>query len=219
MKKFITYIFIFFCTFSYSQDDDATADVIAAITAASLNEWAALNLMAEKQEKVYKSVKDIAYKSAVMVVLKRKYLKSLKKVNPILKKSLFYKEIIDIGKEIYDYQEESLKLAKDYADIYEKATLNKVKILSKVLPIMEDLRLAFIESDENLIDDIDRLDIMEMIKNDLVIIRYLSHQYYLNIRTLVLTSDTEPSKIDFSDLLKDLESDFDKIFPEDLNKE
>jgi len=219
MNKLIILFFAFFCITPCFSQDDATADIVAAIALNGYTEWEGLKAVADKQEEVHASVKDIAYKTAVMVVMKNKYLNSLKDANPLLEKGLFFLEMIKTGEDIIKYQDLSIEAAKNYPDIFDKATVNHVKITLSLIGILADVELAFIQSDENLIDDVDRMDIMDLVNEDLLTIKKVSYQMYANIKALIATEQYENTEIDFSGLLNDMETAYDQLFPENINED
>mgnify|MGYP000577890108 FL=1 len=88
-----------------------------------------------------------------------------------------------------------------------------------MIGILADVELAFIQSDENLIDDVDRMDIMDLVNEDLLTIKKVSYQMYANIKALIATEQYENTEIDFSGLLNDMETAYDQLFPENINED
>lgn len=210
MKTLTTFL-IFFFTFSYSQTE--TKKIIKAISEASAQELGSLIVIKDKQVNVHKYVKKISKQTAAIVVLERKHLESLKKVDKVIKELYIYKEIKTLSEQIYDYNKKAYEFGKEEPLIVTYVSDVQISIIEDVVFLLDDLRLV-LKGDKNLLDTVDRLEILEMIRKRLIKIRNVSKDHYNSIRLLINSNKfirrKELFSIDFNKIESVITNEYDK---------
>lgn len=217
MKKVIVIICIMFSVTSFSQSQ-VTFDIVKAIVAASAQETITLVSVSDDQNDVKKYTEDILFKTASTIIMKNEYYNSLRYLEKNIPEYQFYKDVVQISKDIYDKMLELIEISKYRPESYLFSTNAQIQIYKEVGYWISDLKLAIKESDTNLISMVDRLEILETVKINLVRLKNLVDDLInvLLMSKAVDTFDIFGLSIDIEKIYTDMENEYQKMFPENL---
>lgn len=217
MDKLI-FTFLLFLSFQlHSQYGLDGLRILPSVLEASIPEQQTLKSIKEDQELVRKASENIAYQTAALIVLKEKYYKSLSVVENTVETAKLIEEINRITQEIIQFQVEAFEYAKDDPQLVIVASNAELRLLEETYYVLADLYMATLGGQKNLMNSVERLDLMYNLKKEMYRLRNFSFE----VLTIVKFSSTISTlkdlskilfKVNYVQVLKDVEQDYRIIF-------
>ncbi len=217
MDKLI-FTFLLFLSFQlHSQYGLDGLRILPSVLEASIPEQQTLKSIKEDQELVRKASENIAYQTAALIVLKEKYYKSLSVVENTVETAKLIEEINRITQEIIQFQVEAFEYAKEDPQLVIVASNAELRLLEETYYVLADLYMATLGGQKNLMNSVERLDLMYNLKKEMYKLRNFSYE----VLTIVKFSSTISTlkdlskvlfKVDYVQVLKDVEQDYRIIF-------
>lgn len=217
MDKLI-FTFLLFLSFQlHSQYGLDGLRILPSVLEASIPEQQTLKSIKEDQELVRKASENIAYQTAALIVLKEKYYKSLSVVENTVETAKLIEEINRITQEIIQFQVEAFEYAKEDPQLVIVASNTELRLLEETYYVLADLYIATLGGQKNLMNSVERLDLMYNLKKEMYKLRNFSYE----VLTIVKFSSTISTlkdlskvlfKVDYVQVLKDVEQDYRIIF-------
>ena len=217
MDKLI-FTFLLFLSFQlHSQYGLDGLRILPSVLEASIPEQQTLKSIKEDQELVRKASENIAYQTAALIVLKEKYYKSLSVVENTVEAAKLIEEINRITQEIIQFQVEAFEYAKEDPQLVIVASNAELRLLEETYYVLADLYIATLGGQKNLMNSVERLDLMYNLKKEMYKLRNFSYE----VLTIVKFSSTISTlkdlskvlfKVDYVQVLKDVEQDYRIIF-------
>lgn len=217
MDKLI-FTFLLFLSFQlHSQYGLDGLRILPSVLEASIPEQQTLKSIKEDQELVRKASENIAYQTAALIVLKEKYYKSLSVVENTVETAKLIEEINRIIQEIIQFQVEAFEYAKEDPQLVIVASNTELRLLEETYYVLADLYIATLGGQKNLMNSVERLDLMYNLKKEMYKLRNFSYE----VLTIVKFSSTISTlkdlskvlfKVDYVQVLKDVEQDYRIIF-------
>ncbi len=217
MDKLI-FTFLLFLSFQlHSQYGLDGLRILPSVLEASIPEQQTLKSIKEDQELVRKASENIAYQTAALIVLKEKYYKSLSVVENTVETAKLIEEINRITQEIIQFQVEAFEYAKEDPQLVIVASNAELRLLEETYYVLADLYIATLGGQKNLMNSVERLDLMYNLKKEMYKLRNFSYE----VLTIVKFSSTISTlkdlskvlfKVDYVQVLKDVEQDYRIIF-------
>ncbi|RLD86659.1 MAG: hypothetical protein DRJ07_00235 [Bacteroidetes bacterium] len=217
MDKLI-FTFLLFLSFQlHSQYGLDGLRILPSVLEASIPEQQTLKSIKEDQELVRKASENIVYQTAALIVLKEKYYKSLSVVENTVETAKLIEEINRITQEIIQFQVEAFEYAKEDPQLVIVASNAELRLLEETYYVLADLYMATLGGQKNLMNSVERLDLMYNLKKEMYKLRNFSYE----VLTIVKFSSTISTlkdlskvlfKVDYVQVLKDVEQDYRIIF-------
>lgn len=217
MDKLI-FTFLLFLSFQlHSQYGLDGLRILPSVLEASIPEQQTLKSIKEDQELVRKASENIAYQTAALIVLKEKYYKSLSVVENTVETAKLIEEINRITQEIIQFQVEAFEYAKEDPQLVIVASNAELRLLEETYYVLADLYMATLGGQKNLMNSVERLDLMYNLKKEMYRLRNFSFE----VLTIVKFSSTISTlkdlskilfKVNYVQVLKDVEQDYRIIF-------
>ncbi len=217
MDKLI-FTFLLFLSFQlHSQYGLDGLRILPSVLEASIPEQQTLKSIKEDQELVRKASENIAYQTAALIVLKEKYYKSLSVVENTVETAKLIEEINRITQEIIQFQVEAFEYAKEDPQLVIVASNAELRLLEETYYVLADLYMTTLGGQKNLMNSVERLDLMYNLKKEMYKLRNFSYE----VLTIVKFSSTISTlkdlskvlfKVDYVQVLKDVEQDYRIIF-------
>lgn len=217
-------------TIGFAQDLEQTlndASVVTSVMNTHKRENKRLVKIENNQAKIIVPTMITARKAVKLSLRQQRLYNSLYKIFDVVDNLQLFLKILNESDEIADALKELYELSKDHPEATTLAAYSELFVLKKSVGVLGNLFRATQQSKFNLMNNVQRIELMGRCLDDLISLK--TYIYY--IKTLVIASintelytdivhnGEEQEGIDFSDLLTNLESDFEEIFPETLDEE
>lgn len=192
-----------------------------AVAGSSVLESKPLKRISEIQKEIAMYQLAIAAEQAAVLDLENKMYKGISKKENFIKGLNIIIKIAESQENIFKWLEKTKKIVGDSDELKKAFNKNKLLYVFKSGVFINDIIIATKEDKTNLINNKQRFEILHKILDNIKIVESEVINLYLAFNTIqkIQALDIKASETDFSGLLKNLEKNFYKIFPKDLNKE
>lgn len=173
------YLFMMVSIFSaYAQYGADGAVVLGGIISTSTLEQGHLDDIESDQERILISSAVIALETAALAAVEKKLIDGLSEVDNIISEAKIILKIYRYSEDIVAWQEKTFEVVKEKPELLSIATEQEIKLIREVAYLMNDLIIATKKSETNLLNNKNRLDIMNMILGEILELRDSAQKFY-----------------------------------------
>lgn len=166
----------FFTTYAQYGADGAV--ILGGIVSTSIAEQGYLDDIESDQEKILISSAVIALETAALATIEKKLIDGLTEVENVISDAKIVLKIYGYSKDIIGWQEKTYEVVKDKPELLSIATKQEIKLIREVAYLLNDLIIATKKSETNLLNNKNRLDIMNMVLGEMLELRDQSKKIY-----------------------------------------
>lgn len=218
MKKITLIIILLFTIKNFGQIDGPI--VLGAIMADHVAESEQLDKISDKQRSIALFKSAITAENAKLIELEDKLYKGVSKLDDALINIKVVMSIGETGSLITKYLDEISKKAQGNPDLIVFVTAKKYKIIAESASIIKDTYIATKESTKSLMNSKERYDVLLLINENIEDLLKRVRELYSfvdsvqNLKLLDVVQETIQLNVD--EIYKNLENDYESIFPESL---
>lgn len=217
MKTIIFLYFILNTVFIYSQTDDYV--IVAAVASIHKKERDLLDEIEENQQKILVPTTLLAYATAELIIVEQKLHRAFDNVQLVIDNAQIIFQIIDFSKDIVALQDKTYELAKDRPELMLLAGKSELELVKEATVIMTNFLMATKESKFNLINNKQRLDLLQKVSGDLSKLKETAYFIYKLVQSSIYTNgldlvilNTLELDVKYNEIYQDLKREYDLIF-------
>lgn len=166
----------FFSTYAQYGADGAV--VLGGIISTSILEQGYLDDIESDQQRILISSAVIALEEAALATVEKKLIDGLSEVDNIISDAKIILKIYRYSEDIFAWQEKTFEVVKEKPELLSIAIQQEIKLIREVAYLMNDLIIATKESETNLLNSKNRLDVMSMILSEMLELRDSAQKFY-----------------------------------------
>lgn len=174
-------IFLFTMITFFSVHSQYGADgavVLGGIISTSIIEQGYLDDIESDQQRILISSAVIALEEAALATVEKKLIDGLSEVDNIISDAKIILKIYRYSEDIFAWQEKTFEVVKEKPELLSIAIQQEIKLIREVAYLMNDLIIATKESETNLLNSKNRLDVMRMILSEMLELRDSAQKFY-----------------------------------------
>ena len=217
MKIILILIFSVLTTVSFGQTDDYI--VVAAVASVHKAERDLLDEIELNQEKILIPTTLLAYSTAELIFVEQKLHRAYEKVQVIVDNAQVFLQIIEFSKDIIELQDMTYEIAKDRPELMLLAGKAEIDLIKEATAIMTNLLMVTKESKFNLMNNKQRLDVMQKVLHDLSDLKETAFFIYKLVESSIYTNgldfiiqNTLNLHVEYNEIYKSLKREYDIIF-------
>ena len=186
MKTILSILIFSLSFFSYGQYGADGAVVAGGILTTSALEQGFLDDIESDQDKILISAAITAIEIAALTTVENKLLKSLTSVKSIVNDAQVLLRISRASQDIIQWQDKTYQIAEDHPELIPLIAQHEIKLIREVTYLMKDLLIATTESNTNLLNNKERIDVMKLVLSEIEEVRDKAYEMYTLIQTSTL---------------------------------
>lgn len=203
--------------FIYSQTDDYI--IVAAVASIHKKERDLLDKIEENQQKILVPTTLLAYATAELIIVEQKLHRAFENVQLVIDNAQIIFQIIDFSRDIIELQDKTYELAKDRPELMLLAGKSELELVKEATVIMTNFLMATKESKFNLINNKQRLDLLQKVSGDLSKLKETAYFIYKLVQSSIYTNgldlvilNTLELDVKYNEIYQDLKREYDQIF-------
>ncbi len=203
--------------FIYSQTDDYI--IVAAVASIHKKERDLLDEIEENQQKILVPTTLLAYATAELIIVEQKLHRAFENVQLVIDNAQIIFQIIDFSRDIIELQDKTYELAKDRPELMLLAGKSELELVKEATVIMTNFLMATKESKFNLINNKQRLDLLQKVSGDLSKLKETAYFIYKLVQSSIYTNgldlvilNTLELDVKYNEIYQDLKREYDLIF-------
>lgn len=163
---------------AYAQYGADGAIVLGGVISTSIIEQGYLDDIESDQERILISSAVIALESSALAAVEKKLIDGISEVDQVISEAKIILKIYRYAEDIFAWQEKTFEIVKENPELISIATQHEIKLIREVAYLMNDLIIAIKESETNLLNNKNRLDIMSLVSNEILELRDSAQRFY-----------------------------------------